>query len=90
MNKIEAIIQPHKLEEVKEALKAAGVDGMTVIDARGHVVKSLPWRTAGVIDAMLPAAAKAPPPFARFGNLIPILLGFALMLGGIVLGRGRR
>ncbi len=36
MNKIEAIIQPHKLEEVKEALKAAGVDGMTVIDARGH------------------------------------------------------
>src|SRR5580765_5074196 len=36
MNKIEAIIQPHKLEEVKEALKAVGVDGMTVIDARGH------------------------------------------------------
>src|ERR1700736_1772115 len=35
-DKIEAIIQPHKLEEVKEALKAAGVDGMTVIDARGH------------------------------------------------------
>src|SRR6478735_3002642 len=36
MNKIEAIIQPHKLEEVKEALKAAGVDGMTVIEVRGH------------------------------------------------------
>ena len=36
MNKIEAIIQPYKLEEVKEALKAVGVDGMTVIDARGH------------------------------------------------------
>ena len=36
MTRIEAIIQPHKLEEVKEALKAAGVDGMTVIDARGH------------------------------------------------------
>ena len=38
MNKIEAIIQPHKLEEVKEALKAAGVDGMTVIDARGKTL----------------------------------------------------
>jgi nitrogen regulatory protein P-II 1 len=36
MNKIEAIIQPHKLEEVKEALKAIGIDGMTVIEARGH------------------------------------------------------
>ena len=36
MNKIEAIIQPHKLEEVKEALKAIGIDGMTVIEVRGH------------------------------------------------------
>jgi nitrogen regulatory protein P-II 1 len=36
MKKIEAIIQPHKLEEVKEALKGIGVDGMTVTDVRGH------------------------------------------------------
>lgn len=36
MKKIEAIIQPHKLEEVKEALKAIGVDGMTIIEVRGH------------------------------------------------------
>src|ERR1700761_130400 len=36
MKKIEAIIQPHKLEEVKEALKAIGIDGMTVIEVRGH------------------------------------------------------
>jgi nitrogen regulatory protein P-II 1 len=36
MKKIEAIIQPFKLEDVKEALKAIGVDGMTVIEARGH------------------------------------------------------
>src|SRR6202171_1629590 len=34
--KIEAIIQPHKLEEVKEALKAIGVDGMTISEVRGH------------------------------------------------------
>jgi nitrogen regulatory protein P-II 1 len=37
MKKIEAIIQPHKLEEVKEALKNIGIDGMTVIEVRGHV-----------------------------------------------------
>ncbi|HEX6661890.1 MAG TPA: apolipoprotein N-acyltransferase [Sphingomicrobium sp.] len=60
-----------------------------VIDAHGNIVKALPWRTAGVIDAQLPAAA-APTLFARFGNIIPLLLGFGLLLSGIVLGRTRR
>ncbi|MCS7044099.1 MAG: P-II family nitrogen regulator [Bryobacteraceae bacterium] len=36
MKKIEAIIQPHKLEEVREALKRIGVEGMTITDVRGH------------------------------------------------------
>jgi len=36
MKKIEAIIQPHKLEEVKEAIKGIGIDGMTVSEVRGH------------------------------------------------------
>lgn len=36
MKKVEAIIQPFKLEEVKEALKSAGIDGMTVTEVRGH------------------------------------------------------
>ncbi|MBK9170938.1 MAG: P-II family nitrogen regulator [Bryobacterales bacterium] len=36
MKKIEAIIQPFKLDEVKEALKAIGVDGMTITEVRGH------------------------------------------------------
>ena len=36
MVKIEAIIQPFKLEEVKEALKGIGVEGMTVTEVRGH------------------------------------------------------
>ena len=36
MKKIEAIIQPHKLDEVKAALIAAGVDGITVSEVRGH------------------------------------------------------
>ncbi|HLJ13288.1 MAG TPA: P-II family nitrogen regulator [Bryobacteraceae bacterium] len=36
MKKIEAIIQPHKLEDVKEALKTIGIDGMTIIEVRGH------------------------------------------------------
>jgi nitrogen regulatory protein P-II 1 len=36
MKKIEAIIQPHKLDEVKDALLGIGVDGMTVSEVRGH------------------------------------------------------
>ena len=36
MKKIEAIIQPHKLEDVKEGLKAIGIDGMTISEVRGH------------------------------------------------------
>src|SRR6185369_1424067 len=36
MTKIEAIIQPHKLESVKAALIEIGVDGMTVTEVRGH------------------------------------------------------
>ena len=36
MKKIEAIIQPHKLDEVKDALIGIGVDGMTVSEVRGH------------------------------------------------------
>jgi nitrogen regulatory protein P-II 1 len=36
MKKIEAIIQPFKLDPVKDALKEIGIDGMTVQDVRGH------------------------------------------------------
>jgi nitrogen regulatory protein P-II 1 len=36
MKKIEAIIQPYKLDEVREALKNLGIDGITVSEVRGH------------------------------------------------------
>jgi len=35
MKKIEAIIKPFKLDEVKEALQAIGLQGMTVLEAKG-------------------------------------------------------
>jgi len=35
MKKIEAIIKPFKLEEVKEALSGLGVEGMTVTEVKG-------------------------------------------------------
>jgi len=36
VKKIEAIIKPHKLEEVKEALNALGVAGMTAYEVKGY------------------------------------------------------
>lgn len=36
MVKIEAVIQPAKLDAVKEALIEAGMNGMTIVEARGH------------------------------------------------------
>jgi apolipoprotein N-acyltransferase len=60
-----------------------------VIDAHGHIVAELPWRTAGAIDATLPPPAP-PTLFARLGNLIPLLLAFGLLIGGIAMSRTRR
>ena len=36
MLKVEAIIQPVKLDAVKDALIEAGIEGITILEARGH------------------------------------------------------
>ncbi len=36
MTKVEAVIQPSKLDAVKTSLLDLGIDGMTVLEARGH------------------------------------------------------
>ncbi len=36
MKKVEAILQPHKLDEVKDALIKIGAEGITVLEVRGH------------------------------------------------------
>ncbi len=36
MKKVEAVIKPFKLDEVKEALQELGVQGMTVLEAKGY------------------------------------------------------
>src|SRR6476469_713683 len=77
-------------EEGIPVLRSTPTGISAVIDARGNVVKSLPWRTAGAIDAVIPARSEGPPLFARFGNIIPLVLAFLLVAGGIVLGRKRR
>jgi apolipoprotein N-acyltransferase len=77
-------------EEGLPILRSTPTGISAVIDARGNLVKSIPWRTAGVIDAVIPPRSDGPPLFARFGNIIPLLLAFLLVAGGIVLARRRR
>ena len=36
MYKIEAVLQPSKLDAVKDSLLEAGIEGMTILEARGH------------------------------------------------------
>jgi len=44
MKKIEAIIKPFKLEDVKEALSGLGVEGMTVSEVKGLWPPERPYR----------------------------------------------
>jgi apolipoprotein N-acyltransferase len=60
-----------------------------LVDAQGELVQSLPWRTAGTIDANLPNAL-GPTLFARLGNVIPLMLGFILLFAAIALSHRRR
>ncbi len=61
-----------------------------VVDARGNLLNSLPWRTAGVIETDLPAPLPGLSLFAQLGNVIPIALGFAFLFAAIALSRRAR
>ena len=44
MKKIEAVIKPFKLTEVKDALQEIGIQGMTVIEVKGFGRQKGPYR----------------------------------------------
>ena len=70
------------LEEGLPVLRSTPTGISAVVDSDGRLLRSLPWRTAGVIDTRLPPPAP-PTPFARLGNLLPLL--FAFVLAGLAL-----
>jgi len=61
-----------------------------VVDAHGALLASLPWKTAGKIDAALPPPAAAPTLFARLGNVLPLGLALAMLILAIGIDGSRR
>jgi apolipoprotein N-acyltransferase len=77
-------------EEGIPVLRSTPTGISAIIDAKGNLVAALPWRTAGVIDGVLPPPVAGPTPFARAGNLIPLLLAFGMIIAAIALPGGGR
>ncbi len=75
------------LEEGLPVLRSTPTGISAVIDSRGRLLASLPWRRAGAIDARLPEPAP-PTPFARYGNILPLL--FALLLAALAIAVRRK
>ena len=85
-----ALARLRAAEEGLPVLRSTPTGISAIIDARGGLVASRPWRTVGVIDGVLPPAALATPLFGRFGNVIPLLLAIAMMIAAIALPMGQR
>jgi apolipoprotein N-acyltransferase len=55
-----------------------------LINPVGGLIGSIPWKQAGIIDAVLPPPLP-PTLFARLGNIIPLTLGMLLLIAAIAL-----
>lgn len=69
-------------EEGMPIIRSTPTGISAVIDADGRLLHSLPWKTAGAIESVLPAP-HPPTLFSRFGNLLPLLFAALLLAGGI-------
>ena len=72
MKKIEAIIKPFKLDEVKEALQEIGLQGITVIEAKGFGRQkghTELYRGAEYVVDFLPKAVEAIQRAAKTGRI---------------------
>ncbi|WP_324808878.1 apolipoprotein N-acyltransferase [Sphingomonas sp. LY29] len=77
------------VEEGLPVVRSTPTGISALVDANGRVLASIPWQTEGVIDAVLPATL-APTIFARVGNIIPIVIGFLLLIAAIAMSQRSR
>ena len=77
-------------EEALPVIRSTPTGISALVGPSGELIASLPWHHAGTIRGRLPHPAVGLTPFARLGNVIPLLLGFLLIAAAIALDRGRR
>ena len=77
-------------EEGLPVIRSTPTGISAVIDASGQVRNYVRWKGTGVIDAALPPSATRLTAFARLGNIVPLAIGFALLILAIVLERRGR
>jgi apolipoprotein N-acyltransferase len=75
------------IEEAIPIVRATPTGVSAVIDTRGRLIASLPWRGGGAIETALPQAG-IPTPFARYGNWLPIV--FAILLAALAIALRRQ
>ncbi|MEA3017957.1 MAG: apolipoprotein N-acyltransferase [Sphingomonadales bacterium] len=77
------------VEEGLPVLRATPTGVTAVIDADGRLVAALPRHRAAFLDARLPPP-HPPTPFARFGNVLPMLFALILAAAAIAVSRKPR
>ena len=77
-------------EEGLPVIRSTPTGISAVIAADGSLVATIPMGERGAIDTLLPNDADRETPFARFGNLLPLLLCALLVLTGVALARRAR
>jgi len=77
------------IEEGLPVLRATPTGISAVIDADGRVLDAIPMHKAGRIDSSVPRA-RAPTPFARYGNIVPVGLALLLIAAAIAFRRRGR
>jgi len=77
------------VEEGIPVIRSTPTGISAIVDADGRLLHALPWHQPGAINAPLPPV-RAATPFARYGNLLPMLFALLLAAGGLAFTfRGR-
>lgn len=75
-----AIARARAVEEGLPLVRVANTGISGVIDGHGRIVAALGLGREGVVDAPLPHPLPSPPPYARFGNSLPLALAVLLLV----------
>ncbi|MDQ4420619.1 apolipoprotein N-acyltransferase [Sphingobium sp. DEHP117] len=77
------------IEEAMPVIRSTPTGISALIDGRGRLIASIPHHQAGAINALLPRGLP-PTLFARFGNILPMIVAALLALTAILLARPHR